>query len=159
MICYCIFSCKDEEKKPETTTKTTNPITETYPEAQHEIKQVLDSLFTSIKNKDVDQLLSFHLYNDKFTEFRGGLPRTNAKENEAYERQLIESISAFEYKLNDLKINVFEDVAIVTCNANLIPTINDKAVPLWRQITLVFVKYHNTWKITHEHLSPLQQVD
>ncbi|MGJ5640509.1 nuclear transport factor 2 family protein [Formosa sp. S-31] len=97
-----------------------------------------------------------HLYSDKFTEFRDGLPRTGSSENETYERALIEKISAFKYDLGSLKIDIFDKVAIVTFNADFRLTIGENIVQLWRQGTIVFVKNKGVWRITHEHFSPMK---
>ncbi len=147
--------CQKQEKVEVAAVDKMDFVSEQFPNAQKEVKAVLDSLFVSIQKRDVDELLSYHLYSDKFTEFRDGLPRTGATENEVYERQLIENISAFDYELGSLKIDVFDKVAIVTFNADFRPTIGDNVVQLWRQATIVFVKNNGVWRITHEHFSPM----
>lgn len=144
-----------QEKKEVEEVKEMDFVSEQFPEAQKEVKAVLDSLFVSIQKRDIDKLLSYHLYSDKFTEFRDGLARTGSTENEEYERQLIENISAFDYELGSLKIDVFDSVAIVTFNADFRPTIGENIVQLWRQGTIVFVKHKGVWRITHEHFSPM----
>ena len=40
----------------------------------------------SIKDGDIDKLISFHAYGPKFTEFKNGEPRNGGKTNETYER-------------------------------------------------------------------------
>jgi ketosteroid isomerase-like protein len=152
-----ITGCKQKEEKVEEVK--IDLINDEFPEAKKEVKSVLDSLFVSIQNREIDELLSYHLYSDKFTEFRDGLPRTGSSENEEYERQLINNISAFDYKLGNLKIDVFDKIAIVTFNADFRPTIGEDIVQLWRQGTIVFVKSKGAWKITHEHFSPMNVED
>jgi ketosteroid isomerase-like protein len=126
-----------------------------FPEAKKEIQQVLDGIFKSIQDRDADKLISYHVYGPKFTEFRDAEPRFNSEENEQFERGFIGAISAFEYELVDLKINVFGDVAVVTFLNDFRPTIGEDVVQLWGQTTLVFVKTQGEWKITHEHHSAL----
>ncbi|WP_053991604.1 nuclear transport factor 2 family protein [Mangrovimonas sp. TPBH4] len=153
---FFLSGCKEKEKESTPDIKEVDLIAESFPKAQQEVKAVLDSLFVSIQNRDIDELLSYHMYSDKFTEFRDQLKRTGPVENEEYERGLIKNISAFDYDLENLKIDVFDRVAIVTFNANFRPTIGENVVQLWRQGTLVFVKNNGVWRITHEHLSPLE---
>ncbi len=130
-------------------------INDQFPEAQAEIQAVLDGIFKSIQDKDADGLIAYHLYSPKFTEFQNSAPRTGSKENEAGERGLVAAISAFDYELRDLKINVFGDVAVITFNADFRPTIDGVTSEVNNQVTLVFVRADDTWKITHEHISPL----
>lgn len=150
-----ITGCKQKEAEVEVAEVKIDFINDEFPKAKEEVKAVLDSLFVSIQKRDIDELLSYHLYSDKFTEFRDGLARTGSTENEEYERQLIENISAFDYELDRLKIDIFDRVAIVTFNADFRPTIGENVVQLWRQGTIVFVKHNGVWRITHEHFSPM----
>jgi ketosteroid isomerase-like protein len=130
-------------------------INHTFPESQAEIQTVLEGIFKSIHEGDIEKLLSYHVYSPKFTEFRDSEHRFNAAENEAYERGFVGAISGFDYDLEDLKINVFGDVAVVTFHANFRPTIGGDVHQIWGSTTLVFVKVEEEWKITHEHHSPL----
>ena len=123
--------------------------------SQAEIQSVLDGIFKAIQDGDADKLISYHKYGPKFTEFRDSEYRFNSQENEDYERGFVGAISGFEYELDDLKINVFGDVAVVTFHADFRPTIGTDVVQIWGSTTLVFVKVDSEWKITHEHHSPL----
>ena len=125
--------------------------------AQVEIKEVLDGIFKSIQDKDADKLISYHVYGPKFTEFSNGEPRFGSEVNEQNERGFVGAISGFDYELGDLKIDVFGDVALVTFHADFRPKMGEDIMQIWAQITLVFVKTDNTWKITHEHSSPLNK--
>lgn len=148
-----LFACNQTESKV-TEEPTVDMLQHSFPEDQAAIKTVLDSIFYCIANDKTEQLLSYHLYSPKFTEFRDGLKRLGSAENKEYETGLVSAVSDFKYELNDLKISVFGDVAVVTCNADFRPTISGELVQMWKQVTLVFVKYDNQWKITHEHISP-----
>jgi ketosteroid isomerase-like protein len=134
-----------------------NLINDEFPESKAEIKKVLDGIFKSFQDKDADKLISYHVYGPKFTEFRNDSPRFGSKENEEYERGFVGAISAFDYNLGDLKIDVFGDVAVVTFEADFRPTMNNKVVQIWANVTLVFVKVNDIWKITHEHFSQFEK--
>ncbi len=126
-----------------------------FPESQAEIQTVLDGIFKSVDEGDADKLISYHIYGPKFTEFRDSQFRFNSADNEAYERGLVGAISGFDYSLDDLKIDVFGGVAVVTFHADFRPTIAGEVHQIWESTTLVFVKVDDEWKITHEHHSPL----
>lgn len=130
-------------------------INNTFPESQAEIQTVLDGIFKSIHEGDIETLLEYHIYGPKFTEFRDSEHRFDSAGNEAYERGFVGAISGFAYDLEDLIINVFGDVAVVTFHANFRPTIGEDVLQIWGSTTLVFVKVDDAWKITHEHHSPL----
>ncbi len=71
-------------------------MSEQFPGAQTEIQKVLNGIFVSIQNKDADKLISYHVYDPKFTEFRDGEYGTDAAGNEANERTFVEAISVFD---------------------------------------------------------------
>lgn len=151
LILFTGYTQGNEEKQ------STDLIGNPYPEAQAEVKETLTEIFTAIQERDAERLLSFHAYGPKFTEFKNSLHRTGSTENEAEERGLVAAISGFDYKLNDLKIDVFGEVAKVTFHADFRPTIDGQNHRQVAQATLLFVKLENVWKIVHEHLSPLTQ--
>ena len=129
-----------------------------YREAQREVRQVLDDIEQSVKDGDMDRLISFHAYGPKFTEFKNGEPRTGPAENEKFEREFIGSFTAIEkWEWDDLKIAVFDDVANVTFHADFVPYIGEEKLHMTGQFTLLFVKTDQGWKIVHEHMSPLKQ--
>ena len=130
-------------------------ISDEFPASQAEIKAVLNGIFKSIQDKNADKLISYHVYGPKFTEFRDSAPRFSSAGNEEYERGFVAAISSFEYNLNDLKIDVFGDVAIVTFHADFRPVIEGNTIQIHGGVTLIFVRTESGWKITHEHFSPL----
>ena len=156
IICFSIFLSahnKDDTKKKEQTK--VDIINDTFPESQAELQTVLDGIFKSIQEKDADKLISYHIYGPKFTEFRDSQHRFGSAHNEEFERGFVGAISGFDYNLDDLKINVFGEVAVVTFHADFRPTIDGEVQQIWGSTTLVFVKVDEEWKITHEHHSPL----
>lgn len=154
---FLIFSGCSKEEEVEVM-PTANLSSNEFAQAQMQIEATLLEIFTSIQEKDADKLISFHAYGPKFTEFKDGEHRTGSVENEAYERGLIAAISGFEYDMNDLKIDVFQNnVGKVTFHADFRPTIDGQEYQQLAQATLIFIRDGNEWKIVHEHLSPLTQ--
>lgn len=151
------LSCSTEETQ-EPALETAHLTSNEFVQAQAQIEQTLLDIFTSIQEKDADRLISFHAYGPKFTEYKDGERRTGSAENEAYERGLVAAISAFDYDLHDLKIDVFYgNVGKVTFHADFRPTIDGNTFQLRSQATLLFIRVGKDWKIVHEHLSPLNE--
>ena len=106
----------------------------------------------------MDELISFHAYGKKFTEFNydgvGNGYSFNSEQNEANERAFFggNKVTKFAFKENSLNIAVYYgNVANVTFISDFevagIGTINNL-------ITLLFVKTKGEWKLVHEHHSP-----
>ncbi len=158
MICGLLFAeCEQDDPKIKDEKSQIDIIKDEFPEEQAEIQQVLDGIFKSFQDLDADKLISYHIYGPKFTEFRNDSPRFGSQGNEDYERGFVGAISAFEYNLGDLKIDVFGDVAIVTFEADFRPTIDNQVHQIWANVTLVFVKVNDEWKITHEHFTQFEK--
>ncbi len=132
-------------------------INKDYPEAEKEVKLVLDEIEQSIRDNDMDKLISFHAYGPKFTEFKPGEMRTGPKENEEFERGFLGSITEIEkWDWDDLKIAVFGgDVAAVTFHSNFKFKTGEDPHHFQTQGMLLLIKTTDGWKITHEHLAPL----
>ena len=154
---------------PSTGDKPSNILSEFDPEfasgTQKEVYATFGAIGATIMEnsgtgaKNMDELISFHAYGPKFTEFnynadgKGFL--TNSKGNELHERALFGNykVEKFAYKENTLNIAVFHrNVANVTFISDFevagIGTINNL-------ITLLFVKTKGEWKMVHEHHSPV----
>ncbi len=130
-------------------------INDPFPETQAEVTEILEKVYEAAQSRDLEQLSSYHLYGPKFTEFKSGKPRADAEKNKQSEREFFTLISDFEYDLRDLKVSVFGDVAIATFHGHFQVTMGEEHLSFQRQSTLVFVKADDSWKIVHEHFSPL----
>ncbi|WP_339711857.1 nuclear transport factor 2 family protein [uncultured Kriegella sp.] len=130
-----------------------------YPDAKKEVKKVLDEIEKSIRKNKIDKLISFHAYGPKFTEFELGGKRQGSKENEEFERNFLGAITEVEkWDWNNLSINVYGgDVANATFHSNFKFKIGEEAYHFKMQGTLLFIKTDKGWKITHEHMAPLNE--
>ncbi len=127
-----------------------------FPEAEQEVMETFGALAQSIIDGDMDKLISFHAYSSKFTEFKNGEPRNGSADNEAYERQLFGSVTeVVKFDAKDLKISVYGDVANLTFHSDFQLKFGQDLVTVNNQITLLFVKTKDGWKLVHEHHSPL----
>jgi ketosteroid isomerase-like protein len=133
-------------------------INDEFPEAKAEIMKTFGEMGKSIKEGDIDKLISFHAYSPKFTEFKNGEPRNDGAANEAYERKLFGSVTeVVKFDAKDLQIAVYGDVANVTFHSDFQLKFGEDLVTVNDQITLLFVKTNEGWKMVHEHHSPLNK--
>jgi len=151
---FVFVSCEDDPVS--TTTTPSNLIDDEFPEAKQEVMETFGAIAQSIKDGDMDKLISYHAYGPKFTEFKDGLPRNGGVDNEAYERQLFGSVTeVVAFNANDLQIAVYGDVANLTFHSDFQLKFGEDLVVVNNQITLLFVKTDDGWKLVHEHHSPL----
>lgn len=158
-ICVLIMGC-DATTSTTQDSQTVDVITNEYPEEQAEILETWDEIIESVKEGDIDKLISFHAYGPKFTEFKQGAPRNGGEENEAFERGVFGSVTeVVKMDAKDMKVAVYYgNVAIVTFHSDFHLKFGEDLAVINEQESLVFVKTENgDWKIVHEHHSPLTQ--
>ena len=100
----------------------------------------------------LDVTMQVYLVNDKFTKFGPrSFDRQDVTSTNASEAAFFNSVRDMEYRINDLKIDVFGEIGIVTYypQVSFIKEGEHKLVN-GRQ-TLVFLNTKNGWKIVHEH--------
>jgi len=142
------FGCQTPETKRDI-------IDDAFREEQEKIKARLGEIYDSVQKKELDRLVSYHLYGPKFSEFKNGAPRHDAEAGKKGERELFAALSEFTYDLKDLKVDVFGDVAIATFHGYFTAKMGENPLALTLQASMMFVKDGDDWKITHEHFSPL----
>ena len=131
-------------------------VKEEFPEAKQEVMETFGGIAQSIIEGDMDKLISFHAYGPKFTEFKDGEPRNGSEANEAHERSVFGAVTeVVKLDAKDLEIAVYGDVANMTFHSDFHLKFGEDLVVVNNQITLLFVKTANGWKIVHEHHSPL----
>lgn len=127
---------------------------------QAEIVEILNDIMQSAKTGNVDKIISHHAYTPKFTEFKGGAPRNGGEENEVHERNVFGSVTeVVKMDVKDLMVAVYHGkVANVTFHSDFHLKFGEDLVAVNDQISVLFAKAKNgTWKIVHEHHSPLDQ--
>lgn len=155
ILIVTIIGCKDDPVSS-TNNSTVDLINDEFPEAQEEVMQTFGEIAQSIKDGDMDKLISYHAYSPKFTEFKNGEPRNGGEANEAYERNVFGSVTeVVKFNAEDLKIAVYGDVANLTFHSDFELKFGEDLVVVNDQITLLFVNTNNGWKMVHEHHSPM----
>lgn len=132
-------------------------INDVFPEAKEEVIKTMQAIVQSIKDGDVDKLISYHAYSPKFTEFKNGEPRNGSDANEAHERNVFGSVTeVMKFDANDMQVAVYGDVANVTFHSDFHLKFGEDLVVVNDQISLLMVKTEKGWKLVHEHHSPLK---
>ncbi len=128
-----------------------------------EIIKVIETLFQAGVTKDLTQLRDIHLNDPKFSSF-SDLPPYDLKDYQTtieLEELKFISISDYSYEINNLKISIFGNAAIIAME--LIQKgmlVDNKAytgehMEIKGRATFVLVK-QPTWKIAHIHLSKIE---
>ena len=133
-------------------------VNDEFPEAKQEVMETFGAIAQSIKDGDIDKLIAFHAYSPKFTEFKNGELRNGGEANEVHERNVFGSVTeVVKFEAKDLQIAVYGDVANLTFHSDFQLKFGEDLVVVNDQITLLFVKANNGWKMVHEHHSPLKK--
>lgn len=159
MIFGIIFiGCKEKVQQVEVEEVKIDLVNDEFPEAKLEVKETFGAIAQSIKDGDLDKLISFHAYSPKFTEFKNGEPRNGGVANEAHERNVFGAVTeVVKFDAKDLQIAVYGEVANLTFHSDFHLKFGEDLVIVNDQITLLFVKTDDGWKMVHEHHSPLKK--
>ena len=150
--------CGEKEQKVEIEVVKIDLINNEFPEAKQELMETWNAIVQSLKDGDMDKLIAFHAYSPKFTEFKGGAPRNGSAANEEFERNTFGAVTeVVKFDTNDMLIAVYGDVANMTFHSDFHLKFGDDLVVVNDQISLLFLKTDNGWKIVSEHHSPLKK--
>ncbi len=143
-------------------------ISQTYPQEQQEVLETFGAIAASITagagnghdDPYMDELISFHAYGAKFTEFNDGHAYDSAG-NEENERTFFGEtvdpggVVQFAAIEGTLKVAVYYgNVANLTFISDFHLMIGGNLYIVNNLITLLFVKTNGQWKMVHEHHSP-----
>jgi len=128
-----------------------------------EIIKVIETLFQAGVTKDLTQLKEIHLNDPKFSSF-SDLPPYDLKDYQTtieLEELRFISISDYSYEIQNPKISIFGDTAIVAMELTQKGMLVDNKaftgeyMKIKGRATFVLVK-QPTWKIAHIHLSKIE---
>ena len=152
--------CGQKEQKVEVEEVKIDLINDEFPEAKQELLETWDAIVQSLKDGDIDKLIAFHAYSPKFTEFKDGAPRNGSEANEVFERNTFGAVTeVVKFDTKDMQVAVYGDVANLTFHSDFHLKFGEDLVVVNDQISLLFVKTDNGWKIVSEHHSPLKKED
>ena len=146
LLCLSLASCssqddfsKDLEGDP-------------FPEAQAELREVMNSIAADLMTANSEGLREVHLNSDKFTKFGPRVfTRQDVESTNASEVAFWSSATDVEYVTEGMKIDVFDDVAVVTYYPQVSYERGGEEYSVSGRQTLVFLKTADGWKIIHEH--------
>jgi ketosteroid isomerase-like protein len=128
-----------------------------HPEKVAAIKSRIGDIFDAAEHKDWKRLDAYHLYGPNFTKFGSERPeRQDASQTRALERAGLETVEDLSMQSRDLKIDVFGDAAVATFILDYSLRVGSDAVAKQSRATIVFVEDLGSWRIVHEHFSPLE---
>lgn len=120
-----------------------------YPEEKASVLAMLEQLRLDVASLDVDKIESHHLYGSRFSRVDGG-HRVGAQEGRQMERNFFSSISRCDVTFDDVRIDVFEHTAVVTCVHAGEWEVGGQVQSTRVFLTLVLVQDAGAWKIAHE---------
>lgn len=122
--------------------------------AAAQVRTRLNEIFDAARKKDFHRLDSYHLYGPQFTKFSGpSFTRQNATIARQGEHVGLGAVNDLQMRADDLKIDVFGNVAVATFVLDFSFRTPTGRVRKKERTTLVFVNDHGDWRIVHEHLS------
>jgi ketosteroid isomerase-like protein len=153
-----VTGCKQKEEVVDVEEVKIDLVNDEFPEAKKEVMETWDAIVQSLKDGDMDKLIAFHAYSPKFTEFKSGEPRNGSAANEEFERNTFGAVTEIvKFDAEDMQVAVYGDVANVTFHSDFHLKFGEDLVVVNDQISLLFVKTDNGWKIVSEHHSPLKK--
>jgi len=127
-------------------------VTETFPSVQAELRETVFSIANDIMSANIEGLQTAHLVSDKFTKFGPRkFERQDVSDANASEAEFFSSINNVNYRIDDLKIDVFGDIGVVTYYSHVTFVKDNESKVVDGRQTLVFLKTVDGWKIVHEH--------
>jgi ketosteroid isomerase-like protein len=127
-------------------------INDPFPEAQAELREVIESLANDVMTPNIQRLKDMHLESEKFTKFGPrSFERQDVMSTNESEAAFFGSVSNMNYEVKELKIDVFGDIGIVTYYPHVRFVKDGEETRVTGRQTLVFLRTENGWKIVHEH--------
>lgn len=146
---FLLVSCTCEESPRH------DVINDPFPEAQAELREMIDSIVKDATTANIEGLQQAHLAGDKFTKFGPRrFERQDVTDTNDSEAEFFGSISNYRQEIKDLKIDVFGDVGIATYYPHVSFVQDGEEKRGTGRQTFVFLKTGDGWKIVHEHGTP-----
>ena len=122
---------------------------------EKELRTVIEQIWVDAVSGDLEALRATHLNSPKFSKFGPRIEeRQDVKSTNETETEHVLSMSDASFELEDIKIDVFGDVAVTTFYNNYSFVKQNNRAQGKGRVTLVFLNTEEGWKIVHEHSSP-----
>jgi hypothetical protein len=125
---------------------------------EEELRTIIKQIWVDVVSGNLEALRSTHLSSPKFSKFGPRIAeRQDVKSTNETETEYVLSISDASFELEDIKVDLFGDVAVTTFYNNYSFIKNNSRVQGKGRVTLVFLNTEEGWKIVHEHSSRFNQ--
>jgi len=122
---------------------------------QDQIREVINTIVKDAEEANIEGLKVAHLESEKFSKFGPRkFERQDVASTNKTEEAFFSSISDYKQEIRDLKIDVFDDIAIATYYPHVSFEQDGETKQASGRQTLVFLKTKIGWKIVHEHGTP-----
>ena len=143
---WLLVSCADASPPQ------TDLVDDPFPEAQAELREVVESIVKDAVAANLEGLQEAHLESEKFTKFGPrSFDRQDVASTNESEAAFFGSISDFNQEVEELKIDVFGDIGIATYYPHVSFVQDGVEKRASGRQTLVFLRTSDGWKIVHEH--------
>jgi len=123
--------------------------------AEEELLTIIEQIWVDAVSGDLQALRDIHLNDPRFSKFGPRIPtRQDVTSTNESETEHFSMISNASFDIEDIKVDVFGDVAVTTFYNNYSFIKNNSRVQGKGRVTLVFLNTEEGWKIIHEHSSP-----
>ena len=151
-VLFGISSCSSNKPDQE------ELIHDPYISAQKEIAELINSIVKDAEEANIEGLKSAHLESAKFSKFGPrNFNRQDVSSANETEAAFFSSISNYKQEVRDLKIDVFDDVAVATYYPHVTYVLNGEEIRGSGRQTFVFLHTQDGWKLVHEHGTPKQK--
>jgi len=128
---------------------------------REDVEGAVRAFFEAGKNKDLPALADLHGPRETFTKFDENPPYTRQDSDDAFmhEQAAFANISDYHYDIEDLRVDLFGDVAVATFYLSYDGmVVNDysfegSTVSGKARVTMVLSRTNQGWRISHEHFS------
>jgi ketosteroid isomerase-like protein len=135
--------------------------TESQEHQKKEVAAAIHAFFEAGKNKDLGALADLHAPHEVFSKFDENPPYTRQNSQEAFvhEQASFSGISDYDYKIDDLRIDLIGETAVatfyLTYKGMFVNDYSFEGTPISSRarVTMVMSKTSGDWRIVHEHLS------
>lgn len=133
----------------------------TEEQVKKEVTALIHAFFDAGKEKELTALMDFHAPGRVFTKFDESPPYTRLNSEEAFvhEQAAFANISDYEYRIEELRVDVVRDTAIATFYLSFKGVfVNDYSfegmtVGSRSRVTMVLTRFGEGWRMVHEHFS------
>ncbi len=133
-IIFVTMSCQPADESADLSRSRT-----TSPESENELRAIIKNIWADAVKGDFDALRDIHLDSPKFSKFGPRIAtRQNVKSTKETETEHFSSISDASFELEDIKIDVFGDVAVTTFYNSYSFIKNEMKAQGKGRVTLVF---------------------